>query len=220
TDPTTGLCILEESVGKLQYLHAQGRFCKDLKYSEIIKSIKSYLPKTEVISIDGPLTLGKGKGLLRLYEKFLTTQTFRDEKVAPLPPAFLPELSTGGRELVGKLKKFNFVLNKNLIETFVSLVNKVCPDNFLLQFLGDRNFQTEFTFPCQVSKHQKSALICALVAFLHSAQKTSYLGYKDGLLFLPKISFWKPEWQEKFYQEWQKRDRLRYHLLETSLFSN
>ncbi|MDD5145940.1 MAG: hypothetical protein PHF44_03820, partial [Candidatus Pacebacteria bacterium] len=66
TKPTTGLCILEESDGKLQYLHAQCRFCKDLKYSEIIKSIKSYLPKTEVISIDGPLTLGKGKGLLRL----------------------------------------------------------------------------------------------------------------------------------------------------------
>lgn len=220
TKRTTGLCILEESEEKLQFFHGQCKSCQDLKYSEVLKIIKPYLAKVGAIAIDGPLTLGKGKGLMRLYEKFLSTKIFRQEKITPLPPALMPELSKAGMEIVGKLKKYGFVLDKNLIETFPTLVKRICPDDFTLKFIVNQNLQTEFIMPCKVSTHQKSALICALIAFLHSKFKTRYLGYKDGFLFLPEMSFWEPEWRQKFYQAWKQKERFRYYHLTTNIFTH
>jgi len=95
-----------------------------------------------------------------------------------------------------------------LIETFPTLVKKLCGSN-LNQFL-------QGPAPCQ-TENQRSSLICAVLAFLHFNFKTRYLGYKDGFLFLPEMSFWKKDWQRKFYQAWQQRDRLRYRRLITNI---
>ncbi|MFH1036691.1 MAG: hypothetical protein V1756_01305 [Patescibacteria group bacterium] len=219
TKKTTGLCILEETEEGLRFFHSQCRYCGDLKYVEVLKTIKPFLAETCVIAADGPLTKGKGKGLMRLYEKFLSTRPFREEKISPLPPILMPEVSAVGQNFAEKLKKSGFVLDKNLIETFTTFVKKICPDDFVFQFLKEQNFQPDFVIPCQVSSHQQSALVCAVVAYLHPQFKTRYLGYRDGFLTLPEINLWKPEWREKFYQIWMKRDRLRYHHLTTNIFS-
>lgn len=214
---TTGLCVLQFIDGELHFFQESCEACRDIKSSDIFKTIKPHLKKTEVIAVDGPLTLGKGKGLMRLYEKFLSTRIFRQEKVTPLPPALMPELSSEGRELTEKLKKHGFVLDKNLIETFTIFVEKICPDDFSLQFFLNKNLKIKM--PCRASGHQKSALTCAVIAFLHSQFKTRWLGYKDGFLFFPEMSFWKPEWRQKFYQAWMQRERLKYYHLITNIFN-
>jgi len=56
------------------------------------------------------------------------------------------------------------------------------------------------------------------VALLHFQFKTRYLGYKDGFLFLPEMSFWKKYWREKFYQTWKEKPYLKYYRLVTNLF--
>jgi len=208
---TTGLCILEAKKEKLQFFPKYCKLCKDIKSIEIFKTIKPYLEKIEVIAIDGPLTLGKGKGLMRLYEKFLSTKIFRQERVNPLPPALLPELSLTGKELVEELKRYGFVLDKNLIEVFPTLIKKICQEDFPAKFLKNKI--------CCQTENQKSALICAIVAFLHYQFKTRWLGYKDGFLFLPEMSFWKKDWRQKFYQAWMVKDRLKYHHLITNIFT-
>jgi len=209
---TTGLCILETKQGKPQFFLEYCRLCKDIKATEILKTIKPYLEKTEVIAIDGLLTIGKGKGLMRLYEKFLSTKIFRKERVNPLPPALLPKLSLAGRELVEKLKKYGFVLDKNLIETFPTLIKKLTEYSNILESVGITG-----NLSCQ-TENQKSALICAILSYLHSQFKTRYLGYKDGFLFLPEMSFWKKEWRQKFYQAWVSKDKLKYRYLITNIF--
>ncbi len=196
---TTGLCVLED--GNLVLL-------MDIFGKELLKAISPYLEETQVIAIDAPLTLGRGKGKMRLYEKFLSTKIFRQEKINPLPPALLSELSDFAREIVGKLGDRGFVLDINLIEVFPTFIKTVGKEEL---FLDDSSCQTE---------NQKSALIGAELAFLHSQFKTRWLGYKDGFLFLPEFSFWKEEWRQKFEQAWQGRDRLRYRRLKTNIFNN
>lgn len=142
---------------------------------------------------------------MRLYEKFLSTKIFRQERVNPIPPALMPKLVDFAIELVKKLEKRGFVLDLNLIEVFPTLVEKIYKREFFLKG------------PCQ-TENQKSALICAQIAFLHSQFRTRWLGYKDGFLFLPEISFWKKDWQQKFYQAWMSRPRLKYHHLITNIF--
>jgi len=195
---TTGVCIL----GAKDYCEN----CKDIFGKNIFKTINPFLEKTKVIAIDAPLTKGKGKGKFRLYEKFLSTKIFRQEKVTPIPPALMPKLSNFAEELVKKLEKKGFVRDLNLIETFSTLIKKISKEEI---FLKD--------CPCQ-TENQKSALICAKIALLHSEFKTRYLGYKDGFLFLPALSFWKKEWRQKFYETWKGRDRLKYHHLITNIF--
>ena len=197
---TTGVCVLENK--KIVLL-------KDIFGKEILKIINPYLKDTKVIAIDAPLTKGRGKGKMRLYEKFLSTSIFRRGKVNPLPPALMPKLCEMAKEVVEKLEKKGFVLGINLIETFPTLVKKICSQNSLiLQRSG----------LCQ-TENQKSALICAQVAFLHSQFKTRWLGYKDGFLFLPEMSFWKKEWREKFYQAWKSRPYLKYRRLITNIWT-
>lgn len=196
---TTGLCILENGNPIL----LQDVFGKD-----VLKIIKPFLKDTKVIAIDAPLTQGKGKGKMRLYEKFLSTSAFREEKVNPLPPALIFKLSDFAREIVKKLEKEGFILGINLIEVFPTLIRKICKEEVFL-----RNFLTK-----TATKNQESALFCAQIALLHSQFKTRWLGYKDGFLFLPEMSFWKKDWQEKFYRAWKNRPRLRYHRLTTNLF--
>ena len=143
------------------------------------------------------------------YEKFLSTSAFREEKVNPLPPALIFKLSDFAREIVKKLEKEGFILGINLIEVFPTLIRKICKEEVCL-----RNSLTK-----TATKNQESALLCAQIALLHSQFKTRWLGYKDGFLFLPEMSFWKKDWQEKFYRAWKNRPRLRYHRLTANLFN-
>jgi len=109
-------------------------------------------------------------------------------------------------EIVEKLAEKGFSLGINLIETFPTLVKKICKAG---SFSMNAACQTE---------NQKSALICAQIAFLHSQFKTRWLDYKDGFLFLPEMSFWKKDWKEKFYQAWKSRPYLKYRRLITNLW--
>ena len=211
---TTGICILTkdqclkgEENKFSSFPFAVARECEDVFGKDVLRVLRPYLKETEVIAIDAPLTKGRGKGKMRLYEKFLSMSSFRQAKVNPIPPAILSELSNFAIELVEKLEKRGFVLDLNLIETFPTLVKKICQESF---FLKCPSCQTE---------NQKSALICAQVAFLHSQFKTRYLGYKDGFLFLPEASFWQKIWREKFYQAWRDCPRLKYYHLITNIFS-
>lgn len=203
---TTGVCILAEN-GEIE--------CETVRGKDVLRKIRPYLKKTKVIAIDAPLTKGRGKGGFRLYEKFLSTRIFRQEKTTPLPPALMSEFCDFARDLKNKLEKRGFVLDINLIEVFPTLTQKLCgepsrrtltaPDIVGIALLGK-------------TKDQKSALICAILAYLHSNFKTRWLGYKDGFLFLPEMSFWEKSWRQKFYQAWMERDRLKYHHLITNVF--
>ncbi len=215
---TTGLCILEN--GKPVLL-------KDVFGKDVFKTINPYLKDskppttlpakgwgpTKVIAIDAPLTQGRGKGKMRLYEKFLSTGIFRKEKVNPIPPALMPGLCDFARELVKKLEKKGFVLDLNLIEVFPTLTRRISNYSQILKNVGI----LEEDLACQ-TENQKSALLCAVMAFLHSKFKTRYLGYKDGFLFLPEISFWKKKWQRKFSKAWRERPYLKYRYLITNIF--
>ncbi|KPJ57075.1 hypothetical protein AMJ49_02890 [Parcubacteria bacterium DG_74_2] len=208
---TTGLCILKGGKDKISFSD-YCRICKDIRSTQILKKITPYLEKTEVITVDGPLTQGKGKGLMRLFEKFLSTKVFRKERVNPLPPALRPDISLIGQEIRKELRENGFVLDKNLIETFVKLDRKLLPKRFILEVLKVKKL------PCK-TKNQKEAIICAIISWLHFNFKTRYLGYRDGFLFLPEMTLWEKNWRRKFYQAWMSRSRLRYRYLITDVFS-
>jgi len=208
---TTGICILEregESVLPSKIWCAQ---CQDIFGKEILKKIGKYLKEIKVIAIDAPLTKGRGKGKMRLYEKFLSTKIFRKERINPIPPALMPGLCDFARELAEKLEKKGFVLDLNLIEVFPTLVRRVIKYSNILKNIGMSE-----NLLCQ-TENQKSALLCAILAFLHSKFKTRYLGYKDGFLFLPEISCWKKNWQRKFYKAWREKPKLKYRYLITNI---
>jgi len=225
---TTGVCILEKRGQKLVFEENYCSKYKDIFGKNILKTISPYLKSTAVIAIDAPLTKGRGKGGMRLYEKFLSTEIFRKERVTPIPPALMQKLCDFGREIRQKLEKRGFVLDINLIEVFPTLTKKLWEEN-LFSIVFGKNYKIE----CQTenhpfdklrvmvssSNHQKSALICAILAYLHFSFKTRYLGYKDGFLFLPEMSFWKRDWRQKFYQAWMARSRLKYKHLITNVFA-
>ena len=104
-----------------------------------------------------------------------------------------------------KLQKKGFALGINLIETFTHFAKKIIKEDFL-----PKNLKTE---------NEESSLLCARLALLHNRLQTRYLGYKDGFLFLPEMSFWNQEWRQKFYQAWMQRERLKYHHLITNVFN-
>lgn len=205
---TSGICVLIEKEKGVEPLKPYCLFCQDLWGREIFKIIKPFLPETKVIAIDAPLTRGQGKGKMRLYEKFLSQKVFREKKIAPLPPALIPQLMETGIWLRRKLEAKGFILGPNLIETFPTLVKEIVKKNLFFQ-VKPKNCQT---------KNQRSALICALIAYLHFHFQTRYLGYRDGFLFLPEIKFWKKNWQEKFFYVWQNRHPFKYKYLTTNLF--
>lgn len=209
---TTGVCILEKRDKELIFEENYCQKCQDVFGKNILKVIAPYLKNTAAIAIDAPLTKGRGKGKMRLYEKFLSTEIFRQERVTPIPPALMQKLCDFGRELRQKLEKRGFVLDINLIEVFPTLTKKLWEENLFLSVFG-KNLKK----PCH-NENQESALVCAILAYLHSNFRTRYLGYKDGFLFLPEMLLWKKEWRQKFYQAWMARSRLKYHYLITNVF--
>jgi len=197
-DCTTGICILKQKNGLIDC-----KTCQLVTSPKIIATIKPYLKDIRVIAVDGPLTIGKGKGAMRLYEKFLSTKVFRQHRVQPLPPALMSEIVFVGVNLTKRLKRLNFMLDKNLIEVFPTLNKALCKD------IPD--------FHCP-SSHQVSASICAWQAWLHWHGRTRWIGHKDGLLFIPEPSLWKKQWRMDFTEAWQKRSRLKYRYLRTNFF--
>lgn len=197
---TTGVCVVKNQKPVL---------IKDVFGKNLFKAINSYLKETGVIAIDAPLTRGRGKGGLRLYEKFLLTGIFRKEKVSPLPPALMPEFHKFAISVTEKLEEKGFVLGINLIEVFPTLIKK----------MSREEFSPPASFNFKMTENQESAFLCAQIAFLHYQFQTRWLGYKDGFLFLPEMSFWKNEWRQKFYQAWRERERLKYRRLMTNVFN-
>jgi len=209
---TTGVCILREEKGKLFPFKKWCKDCEAIKGEKLLEKLNNFLEKTKAIAIDAPLTKGQGKGDFRLYEKFLSTKTFRKAKVAPLPPALMEKFCDFAREVVSDLEENGFVLNMNLIEVFPTLTKELCGGN-LFAVLGEETKE----LPCK-NENQKSALTCAILAYLHSQLKTRFLGYRDGFLFLPEMAFWREEWKDNFYQAWKEKPYLRYRYLVTNLF--
>ncbi|MBI4101641.1 MAG: DUF429 domain-containing protein [Candidatus Nealsonbacteria bacterium] len=197
---TTAICVLEK---------LRCKSCGIFFGKEALKKIRPYLKETKAIAVDAPLTQGRGKGKMRLYEKFLSQKVFREAGASPLPPALMKDFSRFAVELRKGLEKEGFVLDINLIEVFPSLTKKMVENDFVSRFLKK---------VCP-SEDQKSALICAILAYLHSISKTRYLGYRDGFLFLPEMSFWQKNWQEEFRSAWQKKPYLHYRKLTTNLFN-
>jgi predicted nuclease with RNAse H fold len=200
---TSAICILEKKNQKVFPLRDWCQNCEDIFGRKVFKKLKPYLKETRVIAIDAPLTKGRGKGRMRLFEKFFSRKPFRDEKINPVPPALIPKVCELSLKLKKNLEKEGFVSDINLIETSSRLVG-----SFLFY---------SYKSPCK-TKNQKSAFLSALVAFFHSKFQTRYIGYKDGFLFLPKISLWKKEWRKKFYLAWKERPRLKYRYLITNIF--
>ena len=200
---TSAICILKERNSKVSPFENWCQKCQDIFGKEVFKKLKPYLKETKVIAIDAPLTKGKGKGEMRLFEKFFSRKIFREEKINPVPPALIPKVCELSLRLRKNLEKEGFVSDINLIETSSRLVG-----SFLFY---------SYKTPCK-TKNQKSAFFAALVAYFHSKFQTRYIGYKDGFLFLPKISLWKKEWRKKFYLAWKERPRLKYRYLITNVF--
>jgi len=156
---TTGICVLDAEKNKI--------LLKDVFGKTVLRVISPYLKDTKVIAIDAPLTKGRGKGKMRLYEKFLSTSIFRKEKVTPIPPALMSKFHKFALEIVEKLEKRGFVLGINLIEVFPILTRKICKEE-----LFPKN-------SLAATENQESALLCTQIALLHSQFKTRWLGYKE-----------------------------------------
>ncbi|MDO8551125.1 MAG: hypothetical protein Q7S03_00375 [bacterium] len=187
---STGLCFLEKtSKGELK-IETQTITGKNL-----IKTLTPYFPKIKVIAIDGPLSIGPGKGKMRLFEKFLSQKRFRQHQIRTLPPAVIPEIVNIGQELISKLDKRGFQINKNLLETSSSILKNVFKKE------SQRHFS---------SKDEEDAYYCAYLAYLHSQKQTFFMGYKDGKLFLPKPSLWQKDWWKLFRQAWVNRHPFKY----------
>lgn len=200
---TTGICFLKKN-GNLSFFNCD--ICEVVFGKDLFQEIEPYLSKVKVIAIDAPLTSGKGKGKMRLFEKFLSTRIFREEKISPLPPALMPSLCEFAKKIRKKLEKKGFILNLNLLETFPTFVEKIVSEKFFI-----------LNPPCK-SKHQRSAFICALLAFFHFEGKTKFLGYKDGLLFLPEFPLWSKNFKKKFILAWREKSRLKYRYLFTNIY--
>ncbi len=205
---TSAVCILERKNQKIFPLKEWCQNCKDVFGKEVIKKLKPYFKEIKVIAIDSPLTIGKGKGKMRLFEKFFSRKIFREEKLNPVPLALIPKVCDFSLKIRKKLEKEGFILDINLIETSSRLIEA---------FLKYPNILENMRMLCK-TKNQKSAFLAAIVAYLHSNFQTRYMGYKDGFLFLPKFYLWKKDWKRKFYLAWKERPRLKYRYLITNIF--
>lgn len=200
---TTGVCILKSHKKRFGFLKPRNKSVLTIKVEQIFPTLKPFLSEISAIAVDALLSFGRGKGKMRLYEKFLSQKVFRNHHVQPLPPALMPQIVLEGIGLVQKLKEFGFVLNRNLIEVFPTFTKKI--------------LRRDPKSPHK-DQHRRDAFICAYLAHLHFQGKTFWLGYHDGKLFLPDFKLWKKSWQEKFKKAWQERHPYKYKFLRTNLF--
>jgi len=203
---TTGICVLDENL--------KIRSSRVVLGARLLTTLKPFLSKTSIIAVDAPLTIGKGKGKLRLFEKFLLTKPFRRWKANPLPPALIYKLSYHGREVVAKLEKRGFKLNQTLIEVFPTLLARVMKKPARKALLSNAGGPTRENFD---DRNKLSAFYAAFVAYLHFKNETFWLGWRDGKLFLPIYYYWKKPYREQFTKIWRRKNRLRYRLLLSDL---
>lgn len=208
---TSAICVLEKKNKTIVPFLNWCQNCQDIFGKDVFKKLKPFLKRARVIAVDSPLTKGKGKGEMRLFEKFFSRRIFREEKLNPVPPAIISEVCEFSFKIRKKLEKEGFVLDINLIETSSKLVQTFLDYFNILKNIGIAKI------PCK-SRNQKSAFFASLVAFFHSKFQTRYIGYKDGFLFLPKLSLWSKLWRKKFYLAWKERPRLKYRYLITNIF--
>ncbi|OGY26916.1 MAG: hypothetical protein A2Z42_00800 [Candidatus Woykebacteria bacterium RBG_19FT_COMBO_43_10] len=195
---TTGICVLDDNLK----IHSNGV----VEGSRLLTALRPYLSKTSMVAIDAPLTLGEGKGKLRLFEKFLLTKPFKRWKANPLPPSLLYKLSYHAQEIVAKLEKRGFKLNQTLIEVFPLLLYRIMKKPARGKFSRER------------AGHNKLfAFYAAYVAYLNFKEETFWIGWRDGKLFLPIYYYWKKEFREAFTKIWRKKNRLKYRLLLSNL---
>lgn len=198
TRKTTGVCLLKVVKGQIKFDQRRCRHCQTVFGRDLLSYLKPHLKKIEIIAIDAPLTLGPGKGKMRLWEKFFSTKPFRRHKVNPIPPAAVWRLSYHGMEIVSQLSDYGFSLDKNLLEVFSTFAKKI------LKRIPRTSCKTQ---------DERDAFLCAYIAAHHLNGETFWLGYKDGKLFLPSFSFWRKIWFERFKKNFQERDRFRYKFL-------
>jgi len=208
---TSAICVLERKNFKIFPNENWCKNCKDIRGKDLFKKLKPFLEEAKTIAVDSPLTKGRGKGRMRLFEKFFSRKLFRNSKINPVPPALIPKVLEFGLKLRKRLEKEGFVLDFNLIETSSRI------SGAFLDFSQISKSLKSLKVFCK-TKNQKTAFIAAIVAFLHSKFQTRFIGYKDGFLFLPKISLWKKSWRKKFYFAWKERPRLKYRYLITNIF--
>jgi len=208
---TSAICVLERKNFKIFPNENWCKNCKDIRGKDLFKKLKLFLKEAKTIAVDSPLTKGRGKGRMRLFEKFFSRKLFRNSKINPVPPALIPKVLEFGLKLRKRLEKEGFVLDFNLIETSSRI------SGAFLDFSQISKSLKSLKVFCK-TKNQKTAFIAAIVAFLHSKFQTRFIGYKDGFLFLPKISLWKKSWRKKFYFAWKERPRLKYRYLITNIF--
>lgn len=200
---TTGVCLLKIVNGKPKYDKRRCNFCRVIPGETLLSYLKPYLARIETIAIDGPLTLGPGKGRMRLWEKFFSTKPFRRVHLNPIPPAAIWRLSYRGTEVLSEISSFGFELDKNLIEVFSSFTKRV------LKRLPK--------VPCS-DQNERDAFICALLAAYHLEKKTFWIGHRDGKLFLPSLKLWKKDWQKRFKKLWRERHPFKYKFLKIGGF--
>lgn len=194
---TTGVCIL--FYGKRNKILSK---TKTIYGKNIYRTLSPYLLSAKVICIDAPLTLGQGKGKMKLFEKYLSQKFFRKHDLQPVPPAVIPQISHFASDLVKFLSKKGFILNGNLIETSPKLLK------FVLKKKYKKFFET---------KDEEDAYYCSFCAFLHQVSKTFWIGYLDGKLFLPLPQYWLKKWWRLFIGQWQKRHPFRYKYLVSNI---
>jgi len=138
----------------------------------------------------------------------------------------MPALAAFGRELKEKFAAKGFVLDINLIEIYSTFARAAVNAKFLPRVvpapenIKHKNIaKTKLkNFAGAKNSHQESALVCAVMAYFHAEDKTRWLGYKDGFVFMPQLSLWIPEWREKFRYAWKQRHPFKYRYLKTNLF--
>lgn len=196
---TTGICVLKETDGKFSVLS------KTIIGKNAPRVLLRYLKGVKVISIEAPITYGRGKGKMRLWEKFFSQKPFRKRRASPLPPAFMGNVIDNSMSIVNFLRQKGFRQDVDIIETFYPLLRRVLKKSNLPKF--SKRLKTH---------HEYQAFLCSYVAYLHYRDETFLIGARDGKVFLPKPEYWlKREWKW-FEKAWQRKHPFKYKFLKSS----
>ncbi|HID93964.1 MAG TPA: DUF429 domain-containing protein [bacterium (Candidatus Stahlbacteria)] len=149
----TGFCLVnKESITKLLYSD-----------EEIINEIEKYNPN--IVAIDAPLSLPKGKAKERNVEKQI-----RKLGIGILSPS-LPAMRKLALRAISLKRKLNSK-GITVIETFPYAVLQ------LNKLIAEKDAELKFN-----TKHERDAHICALVAQAYVNGRAKKLGDRTGMIF-------------------------------------
>lgn len=199
---TTGICFLRKnSAFRLQTNVIAGKY--------IQRALSAKEGKINVAAIKSPAQIGYGKGDMRLWEKYLSQKAFKRKGLSALPPSFVPKVMATGIIAKDYLASHGLVENQTIIETHYPLLEKVIKKTIINKF---KHKKKKFK-----SEHEYQAYLCSIVAYLHYHKGTFWIGYKDGLLFLPKPKYWYKKAWDFFASQWRKKHVFKYQYLKTNL---